>query len=104
MFHELHAAREHFGGKKVPQFSHIRDNLYKTKVPPVNLEIGFKSKDGEITVLKDVTTAPNSRYPPSSFDRLYEIASVDVSIYIYIERDILFVYLSFRTWLRTLWT
>ena len=79
MFHALHEARRN---RKIPQFPHLREKLYKTKVPPVKMEIGYQSKeDGQLTVLKDVVSVPVSQYPPSSFKRLYEIASVDVSIY-----------------------
>ena len=66
----------------MPQFGHLRDNLYKKKVPRVDMEIGYQSKeDGEISVVNG-TSNPVSRYPPSTYRRLYEIASVDVSFII----------------------
>lgn len=49
------------------------------------MELGYQSKeDGEITVVKDATSTPTSRFPPGSFKRSYEIASVDVSIVVYL--------------------
>ena len=58
--------------------------MQTTKVPPIHMEIGFQSKqDGEIVVLEDVQSSPVSQYPPCTYKRLYEIASVDVSILIY---------------------
>ena len=81
MFHNLYLAKGE-GGRKVPQFQHIRNNLYLNKGVKVKMEIGFKAKeDGEITVVKDVHTIPVKRYPRSSYTRLYEIASVDVSFH-----------------------
>lgn len=79
LFHDLHLARGQ--RKRVPQFPHLRNKLYDTKVPKVNLKIGYQSKeDGEITVFEG-TRDPVSRFPPHTYKRIYEIAWVDVSIY-----------------------
>ena len=79
MFHRMYLARGD-RGRKIPQISHLREKLYKDYVPPVNMDVGFKSKEsGEVTVLKDVTSIPVSRFPTSQYQRLYEIASVEVS-------------------------
>ena len=79
MFHSLYVARGN-SGKKVPQFNHLRNKLNDSKVPPIHMEIGYKSKEtGEITVVEDATTNPVSRFPPCNYRRLYEIVSVDVS-------------------------
>ena len=80
MFHPLYVAKGN-GGRKIPQFQQLRERMKKDKVPEVKMEVGFKSKDddGEITIIKDVTSIPVSRFPPSHFNRIYEIASVDVS-------------------------
>ena len=78
MFHRLYVAKGNVG-KKIPQFDHIRTILYDNETPTVNLEIGYKSKEGdEVTIVK-ATTTPVSRFPPSTYNKLYEIASVDVS-------------------------
>ena len=80
-FHELYVAKGN-RGRKIPQFFQLRDKLNEKKVPPINMEIGFKSKeDGEITVV-NAKSSPTSLYPPSNYKRLYEIVSVDVSILI----------------------
>ena len=80
MFHSVYVAKGD-GGRKVPQFSHLREQMYLNKVPPINMEIGYQSKeDGEIVVAEYVNTTPVSQYPRCSYRRLYEIASVDVSI------------------------
>ena len=79
MFHRLYVAKGNVG-RKIPQFQTLRDRMYQHSVPPVKMEVGFKSKEnGEITVVEDATSIPSSRFPRSSFIRLYEIASVDVS-------------------------
>ena len=54
--------------------------MYQDDVPEVRMEVAFQSKDdGNITVV-DCTSTPISKFPPSNYNRLYEIASVDVSI------------------------
>ena len=79
-FHELYVAKGN-RSRKIPQFSHLREQLYHKKVPRVNMEIGYKAKeDGEVTVVKDATSTPVSKFPPCTYRRLYEIASVDVSM------------------------
>ena len=84
MFHPLYVAKGN-GGRKIPQFQQLRERMKKDKVPKVNMEVGFQSKDdgGEITILKDVTSIPVSRFPPSRFNRIYEIAFVDVSCLVF---------------------
>lgn len=78
MFHQMYVAKGNLG-KKIPQFDHIRQNLYDNNTPKVHMEIGYQSKeDGELTILDNVETIPVSRFPPSHYKRLYEIASVDV--------------------------
>ena len=80
MFHSLYLAKG--DGKKVPQISHIRDKLNMKKVPPVYMEIGYRSKESdEIEVVRNATSIPTSKYPPCTYNRLYEIACVDVSIF-----------------------
>ena len=79
MFHPMYVSKGE-GGRKIPQISHLREKLSDTKVPPVWMEIGYQNKDdGEVTVVKDVESCPVSRFPPSTYKRLYEVASVDVS-------------------------
>lgn len=78
-FHELYMAKGDFG-RKIPQFPHLRNQLYDDEVPTVSLEIGYQSKeDGQVTIVEDVTSDPVSRFPTSQYRRIYEIASVKVS-------------------------
>ena len=79
MFHPLYVSKGE-GGRKIPQISQLRDKLYETKVPPVRMDIGFQDKEtGDVTVVEDTRSSPVSRFPPSMYKRLYEIAYVDVS-------------------------
>ena len=78
MFHNLYQARGD-SGKKIPQFSSLRNKLNKT-VPRVNMDVGYTSKTtGEITVVEDVDTIPVSKFPTNEYKKIYEIASVDAS-------------------------
>lgn len=66
--------------RKVPQFTHIRRQLYDSKTPKVNLDITYQEKDtGEVHVVRDVEATPVSKYPANKFTKLYEVASVPVS-------------------------
>ena len=80
-FHKMYQAKEEQGKtRKIPMFPHIRRKLYKDKIPKVNLEIGYQSKQSdELTILEDLESAPVNKFPPSTHRKLYEIASVDVS-------------------------
>ena len=76
--HEMYVAKGR--GRKIPQMPHLRAQLYDDNTPRVNMDVAYESKDtGEITILKDVDQIPVSRFPPSHYRKLFEIASVDVS-------------------------
>ena len=78
LFHRLYVAKGD-GGRKIPQFSQLRNNLYDNMTPTVHMKIAYQSKEsGEVTEVDDVTSIPVSRFPPSTYKRLYEIASVNV--------------------------
>ena len=81
-FHSLYSLKSQQGvTRKIPQFPHLRKTLVHDNVPPVKMEIGYESKDtGDIVVVENVETTPTSRFPASTHRRLFEIASVDVSI------------------------
>ena len=64
--------------KKVPQFNHIRKCLYDKRTPTVNLEIAYKNKNTDEVVIVQDTKTPKSRFPPDTFDKMYEMASVKV--------------------------
>ena len=79
-FHRMYVSKGD-RGRKIPQFQALREKIYKEEIPTVKMEVAFKSKDdGEVTILEDVSSIPVSMFPPSGYRRLYEIASVDVSI------------------------
>lgn len=66
--------------KDMPQFSHIRRKLYKKNTPKVNLKIAYKNKEtDEITVVESDKT-PVSAFPASQYQKLYEVATVEVKI------------------------
>ena len=66
--------------KKIPQFQILRKNLYKAHVPPISLKIAYQDLDtDEITVVEGQKT-PVSQFSPSKYRKLYEIATVKVSI------------------------
>ena len=79
-FHRLYVAKGD-QGRKVPQFPRLREKMYQDdKIPPIHMEIGYQNKEnGEIQVVEDARSKPVSRFPPSTYRPLYEIASVDVS-------------------------
>lgn len=67
--------------KKTPQFSSIRKKLYIENLPKIKMQLAYQHKTTEeLTIVEDVESTPVSRFPPSQYRRLYEIASVDVSI------------------------
>ena len=77
-FHRLNNA---FGTKKTNQFNSIRKKIYKDKIPPIDLEIGYKDKtSGEVILVNDNIT-PVKQFPPSKFEKLYEIGTVQVSFF-----------------------
>lgn len=78
-FHRLYLAKGN-NGPKIPQFAQIRNKMSEEKVPKINMKFGYQCKEtGEITTVDDATKTPVSQFPPCSYKRLYEIASVNVS-------------------------
>lgn len=64
---------------KTPRFEHIRRNIYEKNVPNISLEVSYKHKtSGEVTVLKNLKNMPVGRFPRDEYQKLYEIASVEV--------------------------
>lgn len=67
---------------KVPQFVHIRNQMYDTMCPPVQLDFAYEDKEsGEVIVIENVEKTPVAMFPPSKFTKLYEIGRVKVSFY-----------------------
>ena len=82
-FHELFQHKFQEGIlRKTPQFVHIRRQLHKKNVPPINLEVAYRHREtGDVIVLQDLEVAPTTRFPRTTYEKLYEIASVKVYFY-----------------------
>lgn len=78
-FPKLHKARiDEVVYKRVPQFQNQRKKMYDTKVPNINLKIGYKNLEtDEISVVESSAT-PLSKYPPRKYQKLFEVATVKV--------------------------
>ena len=80
--HKLFLAKEREGVvKNVPQFVHIRRLLYDKKVPDISLDVSYLNKEtGESILLEDLKKMPpSSAFPPETYIKQYEIASVKVN-------------------------
>ena len=67
--------------RKTPQFSHQRKKLYENFAPKMKMEIAYRNKStGEIIIEENLQHTPVSQYPASEFEKLYEIATVEVNI------------------------
>ena len=64
--------------KKIPQFEHLRRQLYKD-LPRVNLEIAYRNKESGDVIKRFTDKTPKSNFPADKFEKLYEVATVDVS-------------------------
>ena len=54
--------------------------MYDQKSPKVNLEIGYRSKDGnEETTIVRGTSTPKSRFPQNKYEKIYEVATVKIA-------------------------
>ena len=70
-------ARENIN-RKTPQFKHLCKKFYQD-LPKVNMELAYCNKEtGAISVVKTEST-PKAKFPADKFQKLYEIASVNVS-------------------------
>ena len=59
--------------------AHLRRQLYADKVPPVRLQFVYECKeDGTFTVVDNAESTPISRFPPNTYRKVCEIASVKV--------------------------
>ena len=81
-FFDMYKARRAQGiNKCIPKFRQIRNKLISENVPQIAMEFGYRNKDtGDITVVKNQQVTPKSRFPPSTFEQLYEIASIQVGL------------------------
>ena len=75
----IHKLKSAPGNKATHQFKTIRKKLYEGNIPDIHLEIGYKDRTtGKIDVVEDIST-PVRQFPPSKFEKLFEIASIKVS-------------------------
>ena len=67
--------------KPIPQFPSQRIKLIKKTVPPINLKLAYLNKEtNEIEVVEGEKT-PVSKYNPRQYEKLFEVATVQVIIY-----------------------
>ena len=67
--------------RKVPMFQQIRKKL-STNVPPITMEIGYINKtSGELEIERNLRSTPVKMYPPSLYQKAYEIATINVSVF-----------------------
>ena len=78
-FTRVYAARAREGRtKRIPQFQHLRKQLYKD-LPKVNIEIAYRSKASGEVITKNTTKTPKDQFPADEYQKLYEVATVNVS-------------------------
>lgn len=66
--------------KKFPKYDHMRRKLVHQKVPPVSMDFGYLHKDTkELTVVSESEKTPVKDFPPDTYEKVYEIASVKVT-------------------------
>lgn len=56
----------------------MRKQLYDENTPEVKLEIGFRNKENKEVTVFNGTVTPKLQFPPHQFQKMYEIASVQV--------------------------
>ena len=79
-FPRLHRARVNARVyKDIPQFGNQRRKLYKSNVPPVKLEIGYLNRGTQEIVKVEGDKTPVSRFNPRQFEKLFEVATVEVN-------------------------
>ena len=79
-FYKLQQAKNLQGiTKSTPQFVHLRRKMYKD-LPKVNMEIAYENKETKEITTVNTEITPKSQFPPDQYVKLYELASVDVSL------------------------
>ena len=81
-FSKLHRAKlDDMVYKPIPQFTSQRKKLYNNHVPTIHMEIGYLNKETNETVVVFGDKTPVSRFNPQRFQKIYEVASVEVILY-----------------------
>ena len=66
--------------KRIAQFQQQRKVLQRLHVPQISLDVAYENKDTkEVVEIHDVTSIPVSRFPPTTYNKLYEIGSIQVN-------------------------
>ena len=65
--------------KDIPQFTSIRRKLNKKHVPKISMEIGYRNKESQEIVVVEAEKTPRSRFNPTQFEKVYEVAKVEVN-------------------------
>ena len=81
-FHSLFIQKQVQGiSKKTPMFTHLRNKLYDSHCLPVNMEFGYVHKrSGQLSFVTSEKT-PLSRFPTSTYKKVFEVASLKVIFY-----------------------
>ena len=67
--------------KRFPKYENTRRNLVNKYVPPVSLDVGFLHKETkELTVVSNTSKTPIQNFPPSEYEKAFEIANIKVNI------------------------
>lgn len=83
-FPRLHRAKvDEINYKLIPKFATQRNKLTNDNVPKINLEIGYLNKETNETVVVTGEKTPVSRFNPQTFQKQYEVATVEVKLIIY---------------------
>lgn len=69
--------------REIPIFTSQRRKMYKEKLPPVKMEICYLHKVTKERITVEGEKTPVSRFDPMVFEKLYEVATVEVIIYIF---------------------
>ena len=59
-------------------FKQIRQNFYNT-TPDVDLEIAYRDRTTKEMSIFHGTATPKNQFPPNTFEKVYEVATVKVS-------------------------
>ena len=65
--------------RKTTSFVHIRRQMNIQFVPRITMKFAFENKEtGVMTIVNDSEVTPKSRFPPNLFQKVWEIASIEV--------------------------
>ena len=65
----------------IPQFVSLRNKMYINKVPPIELEFGYRNRETNEIIVRKCESAPVKEFNNRQYEKLYESASVKVKLY-----------------------